>query len=257
MCTLSIIATESAGPGLRAVCNRDEAWEREPAGEPRWRELPGAGVRAIWPTDPRAGGTWIAANSRGLLLAILNLNPEPGPVLPPRELLHSRGLLIPALAGEPDPPSVADRLGALDLGCYAPFRLVAAEPIEAAARGIELTWDRTRLARRAFEQPTACFVSSGLGDSKVLSRLPLFEELVPPGASPEDQDRFHAHSWAERPEISVLMHRRDARTVSITTVRVERTPAGARVDMRHRPVPAPPRPGERDAPPFAVCVPAR
>src|SRR5438045_8012571 len=93
MCTLSVISVPQArwprGPiGLRVVVSRDEQRERPAALAPRWRPLdqshglPGP-RRAIWPTDPRGGGTWIAAAESGLVLSILNLNLEPEPILPP------------------------------------------------------------------------------------------------------------------------------------------------------------------------------
>jgi hypothetical protein len=55
----------------------------------------------------------------------------------------------------------------------------------------------------------------------VLPRLGLFDELMAAdGVRPETQDRFHRHVWRDRPEISVMMSRGEARTVSVTTVEV-------------------------------------
>jgi len=77
------------------------------------------------------------------------------------------------------------------------------------------------------------WVSSGLGDDRVGPRLGLFERVVGNSAlDPEAQDAFHRHRWGDRPEISVLMERAEARTVSITTVEV----AGDRVRMGYEEV---------------------
>ena len=48
-------------------------------------------------------------------------------------------------------------------------------------------------------------------------------------AQVERQQAFHAHRWPDRPEVSVLMTRRDARTVSRTAIEVTE----ARVSLRY------------------------
>ena len=95
----------------------------------------------------------------------------------------------------------------------------------------------------------ACFVSSGLGDRRVAPRLGLFNALVRPvvtgeiAAVREAQDAFHRHTWKSRRNISVMMTRKDARTVSVTTVEVAPGGEGAGVEMKYRPVPAGVLPG--------------
>jgi hypothetical protein len=67
------------------------------------------------------------------------------------------------------------------------------------------------------------FTSSGLGDTRVFApRQRLFERLVLRNERvwPQAQDRFHAHHWPSRSDISVLMERSDARTVSRTIITV-------------------------------------
>jgi hypothetical protein len=64
----------------------------------------------------------------------------------------------------------------------------------------------------------------------------LFERLVlEPGASAERQEVFHHHAWPGRPEVSVLMSRADARTVSIATLEISDSDGGVR--MEYEPVP--------------------
>jgi len=231
MCTVSIIPIEG-GAGLRLVVNRDESTERPPALPPRWHAI--GGLRAVWPIDGLAGGTWVAASERGLALALLNSNlPDRQPAPGRRE---SRGGIIPRLIGAASTSDVLSMAEGIDLGGFEPFRLVAAGAGE-GQRLVELGWDGRRLCVNAGASP-ACFASSGLGDWLVQERLPLFERLVVgSGCRPEDQDAFHAHQWPDRPHVSVLMARPGARTVSVT--RVEVRPAGAdrfAVEMAHEPV---------------------
>jgi hypothetical protein len=242
MCTISIIPLESGvspiGSGFRIVCNRDESRRRPPAAHPRWRSIGDGPGRAVWPMDLQAGGTWIAASESGLALSLLNLNPIPPVNLRGHGKLRSRGLVIPHLLGAGSLAAVAGELSRMRLRHYAPFRLVGVEP---PASGdllvLEARWDRTRLDIAWHAGLPSCFVSSGLGDALVAPRLDLFEDMVVcPGAGPERQDEFHRHTWPDRPGLSVLMTRADARTVSITTLEVMGAGTMARVEMAYEPV---------------------
>lgn len=241
MCTVTLIPIHRAhGVGFRMVFSRDEQRERPDASAPAWRRL-ADGTRAIWPTDPKSGGTWIAGSESGMVLCTLNANIESATVMPPPALLSSRGELVPALVALRGVDSVASVLAGMELNRFAPFRLLAIEPvpaesgIDAGRRALLASWDRQAL--RVVEVGTGplCLASSGLGDSKVLPRLALFRDLVMrAGGTSAAQDRFHRHAWPAMPEISVLMARSDARTVSITTVEV--TPqagTGWNVDMAY------------------------
>ena len=218
MCTVTVINTAKAGgdAGYRLVESRDEQRTRARSQAPVWHEVDSG--RAIWPVDPDAGGTWIAAAESGLSLAILNRNLEPEPELPSG--LTSRGTIIPALIGSPDVESVVDGVSEMDLARFAPFRLVAVDLGEdSQPRIIVLEWDLKDLIIETHLDGPVCLASSGLGDSLVEPRVPLFASMVvEPGLSVERQDAFHAHEWSDRPEVSVLMSRADARTVSVTTI---------------------------------------
>jgi hypothetical protein len=239
MCTLSIIARPDGG--FRGVCNRDESRDRAIALPPESRTLAsdGRSVRAIWPTDPAGGGTWIAANSAGVLLCLLNYNPSPavGPTAasPAARGLVSRGLIIPELAKHTSAAAALKAAGQMDLSDFAPFRLVVVEAAAAGPTATELRWDRRMLTTLSHEPGPVCFASSGLGDERVQGRLGLFAQLVTGVPTAASQDRFHAHRWSDRPELSVMMSREDARTVSVTAVDVARAEGGYDVSMQYHP----------------------
>lgn len=242
MCTASLIPLPAGG--FRLVVSRDEQRSRPEALPPRWRRH--GDVRAIYPVDPVGGGTWAAASDAGLALCLLNCNPLPAPPLPRASRLLSRGRVILDAIGAPRARAAVEIVERLDLDAFAPFRLLAVDPPApgSAPTGYEVTWDRESFRAVPLAAGAVCLVSSGLGDALVAPRLDLFEDLVAgAGFAAEAQDRFHRHNWPDRPEISVLMSRRDARTVSVLAIEVEPAAdaaARARVKMRYQPVPAAP-----------------
>jgi hypothetical protein len=233
MCTVTLIVTRhDSGPGVRLVHSRDEQRTRARAEPPR--PIKTARGRALTPRDPDAGGTWIAAREDGVMLAIMNVNPERHQDWRSAAGSRSRGLIIPDLLDVPDP---ARALAHLDPAPFAPFRLIAARLSDGSIEVHTLSW--TLKAAPTTERLTApaAFATSGLGDSVVASRLPLFDELVRPDPDPVAQDRFHRHAWPGRGEESVLMSRPDARTVSITAV--EARPGSVRMSYTEVPEAAP------------------
>ncbi len=227
MCTLTIIPID-APSGFRLVTNRDEQRDRPNATPPRRHEI--CGRQWIWPEDGLAGGAWVGASESGLALSILNLNLTPGAALPPRDRLTSRGHLIPSLARCAGADEALEALSAMALDNFAPFRLVAAD----FARVGVARWDRERLTIDRLPMAPVCLVSSGLGDAKVAPRLALFDEFISTyGPTRRMQDAYHRHFWPARADISVMMSRRDARTVSTTAVEVVRAEGGVTVDMRY------------------------
>jgi hypothetical protein len=245
VCTLSVIslATDpephlAVLAGFRIAMNRDEEHARPAAIPPRWRAV--GNSRAIWPIDPRGGGTWIGAREDGLVLCLLNYNLRTAPPAPRHAV--SRGRIIPSLVEHTLPDDVISAVAAMALDRFAPFRLIVVAPDaprrtwRGGARLHELRWDGASLDRLPAVGPAACLASSGLGDHTVTARLELFRARVAAGASSRTQDEFHAHSWPDRPAESVMMHRPDARTVSVTTVEVVALPGGPRVLMAYRAV---------------------
>lgn len=234
MCTVTIISLADAR--VRLACNRDESPLRAPALPPQLRRFE---LRsALLPIDPLSDGTWIAVNDAGLMMTLLNR--YPGQQRTPRDpTAPSRGTIIPRLLHCGDLASARDL--ALDMA-HQPFNAfgliltdgVALTEIVRTAEGLQVV-DTPHL------QTPLIFTSSGLGDEIVGAPrralfLQWFEKQAP---SAELQDRFHRHSWPDRPHISVCMRRPEARTVSYTAIEI----AGGRALMTYRQGP-PDEPGE-------------
>lgn len=203
--------------------SRDELRSRSPEQAPAWRMLEN-GLRACWPTDTDAGGTWVAVREDGFYLGLVNLNASDAELDADRpEQTHiSRGDLIPMLMESDSVNDAIERLISMDLRGMKPFRLLLVGPVpEGGFASAIARFGGSVVTLPAPFEPVVrprCLASSGLGDHLVQCRLPLFRELVVPDPSPENQRAFHFHQWPDRLEYSVLMSRENARTSSVTAV---------------------------------------
>lgn len=211
MCTVTWSATSD---GYLLFFNRDERRSRVEALPPRLESSGGSSWLA--PRDAEAGGTWVAVNDRGLTVGLLNLY-QAEAALPSREGKTSRGLLVRSLASSPDLEAAAAGLLAHDLTLFMPFTLVVASPTGEVRR---FDWD----GREAGEWRPASppIVSSGhdvVGATAARQRL--FAGL---GDKPDFADllAFHGSHEPAKGAYSPCMHRADAKTVSLTAVRVSR-----------------------------------
>ena len=225
MCTVSVVQTPTDPPRtrhrdgllLRVMCNRDEQRSREASVGPVVKRC---GTRlAIMPLDPPSGGTWIGANDAGLIACVLNANPAAqvaGGKTPSD--FRSRGEIVPRVLACTDLEEAMLAAGNLDPREFPPFRLLIQN---AQSRVVIRTDGRVAKHEEAFAAPAHMMLaSSGLGDAFVEPvRGELFAHMFEthPDAMMA-QERFHEHSWPDRPELSVLMSRADARTVSRTSV---------------------------------------
>lgn len=231
MCTLSVVrgGSDAFGavdePMLRVMMNRDEQRTRPESTPPEFRRIDG--VNVLMPTDPVSGGTWIAVNEHGLVLALLNANPGTSTYAGARGAAYagrrSRGEIIPFLASSKDADAAIERIGTLRASDFPPFTLVA---VDAARVGLA-RGDGSALAIEPCREleMAAVWASSGLGDDLVIGpRTEAFRRNVASHTSVSAafaaQEAFHWHAWAHAPEIGVLMCREDARTVSRTTVEI-------------------------------------
>ena len=231
---VALAGAGSAGVRVRVVFSRDEQHTRAPGRAPA-AIIRGA-RRVILPRDPDAGGTWIAANDAGVVCALLNVHTSPrawetcptrgngaAPADhdPPVHVFRTRGLVIDDVIEATTAAAAYRRAETLDTRAFRPFRLLVFDP---HLLWMEAVWTGERFLRtlRRLGAPVLR-TSSGLGDARVIRpRRRLFDAMITgrSTALAGAQDRFHRHQWPGREELSVLMTRADARTVSITTVEV-------------------------------------
>jgi hypothetical protein len=233
MCTVTVVPARET---IRLACNRDELRSRPAGLPPRIQQF--GPRRAVLPVDPTSGGTWVAVNDAGLVMALLNVNARKGPSATPAGP-RSRGKIIPALLHADTPLAAAFSALTLDPAQYAPFRLVLVNRREGVA--VYSDGSRIWLVWRIGLTSPQLFTSSGLGDQAVEGpRRQLFGELVDrSGDRFARQDAFHRHRWPDRPHLSVCMDRPDAQTVSHTIVSL----GPDRVTLTYHPD-APDRPAE-------------
>jgi hypothetical protein len=221
MCTLTVVPLPDSA--VRVAFNRDERPTRPPALPPAVRTF--GRRQAVLPTDPQSGGTWLAVNDAGLVLAVLNATPEHPPAAAGGRL--SRGVVIPALLESDTPADALTELDrAFDYRDFAPFRLVLAGNGLAA----DVRWDgrRPMVMTRLLGGTPLLFTSSGLGDRLVEGvRRELFDQFftAPPDGWAAAQDAFHRHRWPGRELLSVNMERPTARTVSHAVIHLTDTVA--------------------------------
>lgn len=223
MCTVTLV--RPAPGSLRLVFNRDEQRSRAASTPPREFEL--AGRRAVMPTDPDSGGTWIGASDAGVVACLLNANP------PTRSAewagRRSRGLIVPAILAASGIDEARQIAWKIEAGRFPPFRLL----VVSHSGCFRVSSDGQQLDVWPGVDPTRPFMltSSGLGDHVVAApRRAAFQNAFAQTDDVADaQRRLHRHAVPESLDTSVLMSRADARTVSRTEVDLLRD----RVTMRH------------------------
>ena len=217
MCTVTIVPR---GSEFRLMCNRDERRERPAALPPAVQSF--GRIHATFPTDPQGGGTWIGVNSAGLAAVLLNRAETATQAGGASAARFSRGLIVPPLLGWPSLCTALREAQRVNPRQFAPFRLVlvhARTCAVVASNGRSLS-----VSAYSFERPLM-FTSSSLGDEVVTGpRQAAFEQHVLSRGDADEwlagQRHFHEHQWPDRPHVSVLMSRSDARTVSRTVVDV-------------------------------------
>jgi uncharacterized protein with NRDE domain len=119
MCLLALFYRVVADAPLIVGANREELYER--GGEPP-QVLDGP-IPAVGGRDPLAGGTWLAVNARGVLIAVTNRLKTNAPPQP-----RSRGQLARDLLGCATAKAAADTASAaLSLDHYAGCNIVCAD----------------------------------------------------------------------------------------------------------------------------------
>lgn len=155
MCTLTFIPRKS---GYHLAMNRDERITRGPAAPPA--RIDAGGVAAVCPRDTE-GGTWVAANARGVAFGLLNWN-DPAPA--EAKKTRSRGDVIPALIGVSTASGAQASIDRVNLNGMLPFRLVGVFPGEELIH--EWRWNRQALSTQAHPWKAGHWFSSGFSDEQ-------------------------------------------------------------------------------------------
>ena len=233
MCTLT---WSRAGGRLAVLVNRDERRTRRRALPPR-REVRD-GVRIVRPVDGDHGGSWIAANEHGVIVALLN--GDSAPPAPRAPDAPSRGWIVRALAAADSAAAAIERFDALEIDRFAPFYLAVFGGPEGPDRLV--VWTGDALERKVLRREDRPLVSSVLERARVHAwRRALFARVAG-GREPtlERLESFHRSHEPEPGPLSVCMHRPEAETVSLTVVLVDRRQVVMRYEgdapCRHAPV---------------------
>lgn len=223
MCTLS---WKPGGDGYVLFFNRDEQRTRAPALPPTLHQH--RGRRFIAPTDALHGGTWLLVNDHGIAIGLLNHYPREA--LPPSPGKSSRGLLPLACADCCSVAEVLEYFADMPLADYAPFQLVAAGALDAAA----LTWDGRDRTATALEPAGAMLTSSSFSTQHVAqARRKTFERIVGPVEQANSMmlETFHLQH-DEDGAASVRMSRQDACTHSLSRITVTKDDGVAEFQYR-------------------------
>lgn len=227
MCTLTYIPPSVTGLSRTLfTSNRDEQLKRAPAVPPLWYEKDAYAL--AMPLDPAGSGTWVAADTRGKAVCLLNGGFERYIPSPPYK--HSRGLVVTAFFGF---SCFEEFLQNYDFEGLEPFTLVVAE--ETALH--ELRWDGHTVyaIEKEHNKPHIWSSVTLYGPTLRQIRSDLFYQWL-------DQ---HAASLCKRPERILEFHRfkgagdaskdieieRDAKLKTVSITAVQFNPEG--VDMAY------------------------
>ena len=213
MCTVTFFPKPCGGFVLSS--SRDECPERKISGVEHRQN---SSVRVVFPQDSLAGGTWIAADSNGQVLCLLNGAFSGHVRTPPYR--KSRGLIVLELLESTDIPS---RFKEYDLEGIEPFTLIW------AGQGIlwEFCWDGVqRGMRRRDPSVKHIWSSPTLYDHEArIRREGWLEEWfnVPGAYTREAILKFHQEAGKGDAHDGLVIHRDGTvRTVSISQFVVER-----------------------------------
>lgn len=216
MCTLTFIPTVD---GYLAGMNRDELLTRPAALPPEIRER--ETIKLVYPREP-SGGTWIACNSHGNLLALLNWNEIATASL--GEKRRTRGLVIPSLILEENSSSTDFGLRRLTLDGVFPFRLIGV--FQRERKLIGWCWDGSGIRRLAWPWSRKHWFSSSLSDTCAAAergRVCEVAALDLAGACQSWLRSLHRSHHPKPGPYTICVHRRDASTVSYTEVKCDRS----------------------------------
>ncbi len=234
MCMLTVHQSPDA---IVATMNRDEALARGPERAPQLHDS-GDGSTWMAPLDSDKGGTWMGANSHGVVACLLNAY-LPGESLRPDTSgkFRTRGEIIPALLQAGDAQAgLAWLQDEFRPEVYPSFTLLVASP----GRTISYEWLRQGSARvREIDDEWIIRSSAGWDSEEIrVWREERFACWRAAGCEEHDAlPSFHVLQDPDNIEWSPLMRREWSATRSITQVSVSH--GDASVEMRYWPEPTP------------------
>lgn len=222
MCTLSFLRVPG---GYSVMMNRDESPLRPKPEDIKQAIVEGSdgvGRRVIYPVDPSSQGTWIGANDKGVVIALMNQHPK-GYTRPAAAV--TRGRLVPEALKAASAITALERIAALDLGATPPFMAVGFDDQGAP---LSLRWDGSHLERRLYADGALELSSSSFQSEDILPRREAQFDLMLKSVEGKDAaevlDAQQAFHFSEEPApgpAAVWMTRDDARTVSYTHLLVQ------------------------------------
>ena len=212
MCTLTYLLTDS---GYELFFNRDEQVSRVIATPPEFH----LEKNAIYPIDPLGKGTWIAVNQKGMSLVLLNyyqaMKGEQG-----TDFISRGQLIVSLLSNKTDP---IQQLAKINLRQFQPFQIcIFNHDISKDNDCVKsLIWNGNELVDAEIDLP---ITSSSKNYQQVkLKRQEKYNQITnhtPP--TRQELTEFH-YSNKTTEQYSVNMIREDARTVSISHIKVGKT----------------------------------
>lgn len=219
MCTLSWLPDRS---GYWVFFNRDERTTRGRGRAPVRQRL--GQVRIVSPIDADFGGTWIGVNQFGVTAALLNRYHDAPVERTPATI--SRGLLLRSLLDAPSGRALIGRIRTMSLADFLPFTIAA---FDRAATVRLAEWNGRRLAVSRATGLGLVRTSSGF-DQRVAeqTRRARFDQVLGGAVTAPLLRALHRDHLPAKGAFSVCMHRPEARTRSLTEIRVARTTASVR-----------------------------
>jgi len=211
MCTVSWVIDSN---GYDLFFSRDELRTRSIALPPEIHLS--ESMPYIAPIDPDGGGTWIAVNSNGVCLFLLN-NYQSS-YMPTEEIRKSRGLICDTLIHHGTVAEAEHHLLSLALQVYPPFSLGMLEPDRSCK---VFDWDGERLHKRVSPtSPLASSSSPNWEEIKRWRREKLKQMTTPGGTKPTTKQLYDFHCFHDpaQPAASACMRRPEAKTVSLSHV---------------------------------------
>ncbi|MFT5572942.1 MAG: hypothetical protein ACI9FR_001866 [Cryomorphaceae bacterium] len=199
--------------GYELFFNRDERLSRCRAELPAVQSS--AGVQYISPTDADAGGTWIAVNEYGVTVCLLN-HYQFEQIATYQDWV-SRGEVVREFSTTANLSTAIEQFERLALEDYRAFRMFL---IDRLGNNILCVWDGH--AGRIEHNVTTPKSSSSV-DAKHVKQIrnDFFAELnLVQSKNSQDYLSYHASHRPNGSQESVCMHRDDAKTVSLSHVRV-------------------------------------